>query len=203
MITEARPTIERLMRPPREGQIELVDVPEMPYLMYEGRGAPGSGGFQDAIQALFSVAFGAKFLLKKRGISTSRMGPLEALWETVDWGRTTNAGNDIRWTAMIAQPPEVDDAVVAEVARDAAERKGIVAALSVVLKRWEEGRCAQLLHVGAYSAEDENIARLHSFITEQGLRSRGQHHEIYLSDPRRTAEAKLRTIIRQPVEAEG
>jgi hypothetical protein len=200
MITETASPIEKLMRAPRRGEIELVDVPAIPYLMCDGCGRPDAGGFQEAIQALYSISYGAKFALKQRGISTSRMGPLETLWDTVDWETTGADSDQVRWTAMIAQPPEVDDALVAEVAADAAERKRIQVAPRVVLKTWEEGLAAQLLHVGAYAAERENIARLHAFIASQGLRSRGRHHEIYLSDPRRTAVANLRTIIRQPVE---
>jgi len=200
MITETASPIEQLMRPPTHGEIELIDVPSLPYLMYDGCGRPDAGGFQEAIQALYSVSYGVKFALKQRGVSTSRMGPLETLWDTVDWATTGADSDQVRWTALIAQPAEVGDAIVAEVARDAAERKSILAALRVVLTTWEEGPAAQLLHIGAYSAEREDIARLHDFIATQGLRCRGRHHEIYLSDPRRTAEERLRTIIRQPVE---
>jgi hypothetical protein len=218
MTSATRSATEQLSKPPHPGAIEFIDVPEEPYLMCDGSGAPGSEAFGHAIQALYSISYGAKFALKKRGVTTSRMGPLEALWDTVAWENARRQSRyaswdseqwerswkenpeSIHWTAMIMQPPEIDPDVVAEVARDAELRKGIAAASGVVLRRWAEGRCAQLLHVGPYSAEAANISRLHSFIEEHRLRPRGRHHEIYLSDPRRTTEANLRTIIRQPVE---
>jgi len=65
--------------------------------------------------------------------------------------------------------------------------------------RWKEGLCAQVLHVGPYAAEVPTIQRLHEFIKEKGYRPAGHHHEIYLSDPRRTSPKKLKTILRQPM----
>jgi hypothetical protein len=99
---------------------------------------------------------------------------------------------------MILQPPTVSADAFEEVRHKALEK-----APAVVLARLEtfnEGRCAQLLHVGPYSTEGANIERLSAYIESEGLRKRGKHHEIYLGDPRRTDPAKLKTVLRQPVE---
>ncbi|MNP65847.1 Bacterial transcription activator, effector binding domain [compost metagenome] len=87
-----------------------------------------------------------------------------------------------------------------EAKQQAAAKKALPALPLVRLERLEEGKCAQVLHVGPYADEEPTIQRLHAFIEEQGLRLRGKHHEIYLGDPRRAAPDKLQTIIRQPVE---
>jgi hypothetical protein len=106
------------------------------------------------------------------------------------------------WTAMIRQPPEVTPGSVAEAAREVAEKKQLPAAAELRLERFAEGRAAQVLHLGRYAEEGPTIERLHAFIAEQGYARRGKHHEIYLSDPRRTAPERLKTIIRQPVTAQ-
>ena len=185
---------------PAPGKVEIVDVPEQSYLVYDGAGSPQGPMFQTALQALFSLSWGAKFALKKRGVVTPTASPLEALWD-VDGTELTFADHpdDMRWTALIAQPPEVTEALIAEVARDAAERKGITAVADVHLRRWHEGLCAEILHVGPYDAEGPTIARLHETIATLGYEMHGRHHEIYIGDPRRCAPERLKTILRQPI----
>ena len=102
---------------------------------------------------------------------------------------------------MIAQPDDVTSEVVETVAAKAAKRRANAAVPRVRLERFEGGRCAQLLHAGPYGeAERPSIEALHRFIAESGLTERGRHHEIYLSDARRMAPGRLRTILRHPVE---
>jgi hypothetical protein len=103
------------------------------------------------------------------------------------------------WRALMVQPPPVDAAVVAE-ALERAHRRPPPALDRVRLERWEEGRSAQLLHVGPYASENPSIDLLHREIAELGLRPYGRHHEIYLDDPRRSRPERLRTILRQPVQ---
>jgi hypothetical protein len=103
---------------------------------------------------------------------------------------------------MIMQP----DVVTAEILEQAlakTAKKGLAAQGLVRLERFAEGRCAQVMHLGPYAAEAPTIQRLHAFIADQGLQLRGKHHEIYLSDPRRTTPEKMKTIIRQPVSTES
>lgn len=176
-----------------KGRVDFVDVPELGYLMIDGVGAPEGGQFGAAVQALFSVSYGAHFLLKRATGGAPKVMPLEALWSIPPEDR-----DSWQWRALIVQPYPIDEAVV-EMAIAQARRKQLTALNEVRYERWEEGRCAQTLHVGPYSAEAPTINSLHDAITSAGYGLRGWHHEIYLGDPRRCAPENLKTILRQPV----
>ena len=198
----------------RKGEVDFVDVPEFGFAAVTGSGAPEGPEFAGALQALYAVSFGAHFRLKKQAGEAPRVMPLEALWGVGDpgqqdivtavaLGRTTMADTDRdcwRWQAMIMQPEPIDAELIAAVLAEARRKKPAPGLSRVRYLRWAEGRCAQLLHVGPYAAEAPSIAALHEAITAAGCRPRGHHHEIYLGDPRRSAPAKLRTILRHPVE---
>ena len=181
---------------------ELVDVPELPFLMVDGEGDPNTApAYREAIEVLYSVSYTLKFALKRSpaGLDYAVM-PLEGLW----WSPTdpTFAGgrkSDWCWTAMILQPDVVTAEMVTGAIETAQRKRVLAAAPRLRLERFHEGRAAQVMHVGPYSAEAPTITKLHEFIAQQGLALAGKHHEIYLGDPRRAAPEKLRTIIRQPV----
>jgi hypothetical protein len=186
----------------------LVSVPATKYLVVDGAGEPGSSKeFQDAIQALFGLTYGAKFSLKREGDRRDYpVSPLEGLFWVPGWeGRpltdVTIPPEGMHWSLMIAQPSFVTARLIESVRTEAAKKKPNPALARVRLERFAEGRAAQVLHVGSYDAEGPTIAKLHAFIAEQGLVPRGKHHEIYLNDPRRVGPARTRTIIRQPVAA--
>lgn len=197
----------------RRGRVDFVDVPELTYLVMEGRGDPSSPEFREAVQALYAVSYGAHFIVKKERGEAPRVMPLEGLWWVDDprqediitaiaLGATTPADTDRaawRWRAMIAQPPPIDQAVVAQ-AKGQARAKAVPALDRLHFQRWREGLCAQTLHVGPYADESPTIVRLHEALTAAGYRPRGRHHEIYLGDPRRSAPDKLRTLLRHPIE---
>ena len=171
----------------------------MHFLMVDGTGNPNQpGAFQDAIQALYSLSYGAKFMLKKEGIEF-KVSPLEGLWGSAG-GLNPNHKTDWRWTAMVRQPPAVTAPVLEKVRAEALQKKGLPALARVRLEEFSEGLAAQIMHIGPYSAEAPTITRLHEFIEKQGCRRVGKHHEIYLGDPRRSAPERLKTLIRQPVE---
>jgi hypothetical protein len=179
----------------------LVDVPEIAFLMVDGRGDPNtSAEYRDALESLYAVAYAAKFGAKEAGNDFVVM-PLEGLWWADDMEAfTVDSGREAwRWTAMIALPESVDEALVAEAVAAAGSKKPLPALGLLRFERFREGRAAQVLHVGPYAAEKPTIERLHDFIASEGLERRGKHHEVYLGDPRRTAPERLRTIIRQPV----
>lgn len=193
--------IEVLLKPKTEPA--FVAVPEMSYIMVDGKGDPNKGGsgYTQAIETLYGLAYTMKFAIKKARGEEFKVGPLESLW----WAEGMENFLHLRkdewlWTAMIMLPdlvtPADFDSAVAELKR----KKDPPALPKARLERWEEGPGAQLLYIGPYKDEGPTITRLHSFIEEQGYRLRGRHHEIYLGDPRRTAPERLRTIIRQPVE---
>jgi hypothetical protein len=184
----------------------IVEVPELAFVMLDGRGDPNSAEeYQAALQALYGVAYTLKFTLKKADPSRDfKVPPLEGLWWTDGEPPSLDALQADReswnWTMMIAVPDEVTAAEVAAAEVVAARRRPLPAAGLVRLERFAEGQAAQVMHIGPYAEEAPTIARLHEFVAEQGYGLRGRHHEIYLGDPRRTAPERLKTILRHPVK---
>lgn len=190
---------------PSAKEFSTVDVPPMRYLAVDGHGDPNtSAAYRDAVEALFAVAYAVKFASRRSLGRDFVVAPLEGLWWADDQGafvaRDKAAWN---WTMLIAQPDWIDeDAVAAGVA--AARAKSATAsnpALDALrLEHLHEGLAAQILHVGSYDDEAPTLARLHDeWMPQHGLTFNGPHHEVYLSDARRTAPEKLRTVLRQPV----
>jgi len=180
----------------------LVDVPELDYLMIDGQGDPNaSAEYGAAVQALYAVAYTVRFALKRRDDPVDApVMPLEGLWWVPDMRTfTVEDKSGWQWTMLILQSGHTTADLVAEAKETAERKKGLPAVERVRLERFAEGRAAQVLHRGPYSAEGPTIERLHRFIADEGLALAGRHHEIYLGDPSRTAPEKLRTIIRQPV----
>jgi len=177
-----------------------VDVPRLRFLMIDGQGDPNtSPAYAEAVEALFSVSYATRFMLKRgSGIDYAVM-PLEGLWWADDHA-VFATGDRARWhwTMMILQPEVVEDAVLEAAMAQVRAKKALAALDRLRLEPFAEGRCAQMLHVGPFSEEGPTIERVHAFIAERG-RLAGKHHEIYLSDVRRAAPAKWRTIIRQPM----
>lgn len=176
-------------------------VPPLTYLMVDGAGDPRSApAYADAVGTLYAVGYGLRFMVKRAGGEPWTVMPLEGLWWAADMaGFSMDHREDWLWTMLIAQPPVVTAAMVAD-AVAAAERKGSApAAAGVRLEVLDEGDAVQVMHHGPYADEAPTIAALHASIADAGLVLRGKHHEVYLGDPRRTAPEKLRTILRQPV----
>jgi len=174
---------------------QVVDVPDLRYLMIDGHGDPNTPAYAAALAALYPVAYKLKFASKAELGRDYVVMPLEGLWWAADMAAFTTARDKSRWdwTLMIMVPDwvpvEMFAAVVEQLGSDA-----------IRLESLSEGRCVQALHVGSYDDEAHLLRRMHQeFIPERGLVMVGKHHEIYLSDPRRVAPSKLRTILRQPV----
>lgn len=187
---------------PSSKEVALVDVPPLNFLMIDGSGDPNTAQpFQDAMQALYGVAYTLKFMLKGAGTDYTVM-PLEGLWWAEDMRHfSVDAKGLWQWTVMIAQP----DLVTAEHVREAIEqtrRKKNPAGLDRVrFETYHEGLSAQILHLGSYADEGPTMQRLHGWILANGYdyHDAGKHHEIYLSAPGRTAPENMRTVLRQPV----
>ena len=185
---------------PSASRPEIVEVPRFNFIMVDGRGDPNAGDFADAIGALYNLSYTLKFKIKKEKAIDYPVMALEGLW----WG--DSAGFDPKdrdswnWTAMIMQPDPVTPALYRRVVDEARKKKDLKSLELARLEAFHEGLSAQIMHVGPYSGEGPNIAKLHEYIKDSGGRLRGKHHEIYLGDPRRAAPSKLRTIIRQPFE---
>jgi hypothetical protein len=186
---------------PKAGVLGEVDVPPLRYLMVDGEGDPNSVAFQQAVEALYSLSYTLKFSLKKspQAVDYGVM-PLEGLWWADDPRIFHQADKSAwKWTAMILQPEFVSQAQV-DTAIDQVRRKKNPAALDRVrFETLEEGLTVQILYTGPFSEEGPTIQRMHDLIHARGRELHGKHHEIYLSDPRRTAPEKLKTILRQPM----
>jgi len=195
--------LKHVYRPSAKAVVE-VDVPALQYLMIDGTGDPNtSPAYTQAVEALFSVSYTAKFMVKKgpQAIDYAVM-PLEGLWWAEDMAAfsTTDKSNWL-WTLMILQPPVVDVALIHQAIDELKRKKKAGPAVDALrLATFTEGRCAQTLHIGPFTEEGPTIARVHAFIHAQGAALAGKHHEIYLSDIRRSAPAKWKTIIRQPMQ---
>ena len=179
----------------------VVEVPELAFVAIDGHGDPNtSEDYREAVSALFSVSYAARFALKRAGVIDFGVMPLEGLWWATDMSAFSIADKSAwDWTMLIMQPDEVTADVFAA-AKDKAAAKVPRAALGRLrLERLAEGLAAQVLHVGPYSAEGPTVVSLHAFVAEQGRELAGKHHEVYLGDPRRSAPEKLKTIIRQPM----
>lgn len=188
---------------PRSGTPELVRAPALKYLMVDGTGDPNTaGGFQAGIGALYGIAYTLKFTLRKEKGVDFRVMPLSGLYHSDNPSAFLKGPKrNWRWTIMIPVPSVVTAAAVKKAKAEVRSKRGDSPSLEAVrLETLREGRCVQLLHVGPYEAEPPNIEKIHRFIEEKGLSFSGSHHEIYLSDPRRSKPEKMKTIIRQPVK---
>ena len=186
---------------PSAREVVAVDVPEFRYLMIDGAGDPNTTpAFTHAVEALFSVSYTAKFMLKKgpQAIDYAVM-PLEGLWWAEDHSVfIADDRSQWKWTAMIMQPSFVDPALIDTAMAEVKRKKGLPAIDALRLESFTEGPCAQIMHIGPFSEEGPTIERVHAFIQARGQLS-GKHHEIYLSDIRRADPAKWKTVIRQPM----
>ncbi|HUU06691.1 MAG TPA: GyrI-like domain-containing protein [Patescibacteria group bacterium] len=185
---------------PSAKEVVLVEVPAMNFLMVDGEGDPNtSRSYQESVEALFSVAYTIKFKVKKTLAIDYGVLPLEGLWWADDMAKFSVADKaGWKWTMMIMQPEFVNAAMVRETIAEVKKKKDLPALAFLRCAPFNEGKCAQILHIGPFSAEGPTIARVHAFIASVGKLS-GKHHEIYLSDIRKADPAKWKTVIRQPL----
>lgn len=198
--------LHRALYTPSHRHPAIVDVPERSFLTVEGRGAPESEAYDDAVGGLFGAAYTLKFAVRNRDAARDfKVAPLEGQWWT-DEARPSfaalQAGRDSwNWRLLIAVPDDITDDEAAAGLEAAARKRRPAAAVTVRFERIEEGLAAQIMHIGPYADEWPTIERLHTWVTEQGYELHGRHHEVYLGDPRRTAPERLKTVIRHPVRA--
>lgn len=183
-------------------EVVQVDVPTMNYLMVDGEGDPNtSQAYSDAVEVLFMISYTVKFVIKK-GASAIDYGvmPLESLWWADDMSQFSGTDkSNWKWTAMIMQPSFVTPEIIERAIADVKEKKNPKAISKVRLESLSEGKCAQVMHIGPFSEEGPTIEKVHRFIDSRSRRT-GKHHEIYLSDIRKAAPSKWKTIVRQPMQ---
>lgn len=189
----------------------IVNVPEMLFIAVDGCGDPNTApAYQEAVEILFGLAYTIKMSPKSgqapAGFFDYVVPPLEGLW----WGGDVNADSwvvtnkqNLAWTMLLRQPSFVTAEVFAWAQETLAKKKPALDSGKAKLISFTEGLCVQILHIGPYDTEPESVQRMHAFAAEQGYRvdfsDQRKHHEIYLSDPRKTAPEKLKTVLRHPV----
>jgi hypothetical protein len=188
---------------PSSREFVVVDVAPMNFLMIDGHGDPNTAQeYQDAVEALYAVAYKLKFTSKKELGKDYVVPPLEGLWWAEDMEAFTAARDKSAWdwTMMIMQPEWITQEMVEEAVKQVEKKKGLPALSKLRLETYYEGLAVQILHIGSYDDEGPTIAKMHhKFMPENGYEPAGKHHEIYLSDPRKVAPEKLKTVLRQPV----
>ncbi len=186
---------------PSAKKVAEVDIPKMNFLMVDGNGAPETTEYKEAIEVLYSVSYTLKFMIKKGEIGIDYgVLPLEGLWWADDMSDFINDNKSKWiWTMMIMQPELVTKDLVQAAIHQVKDKKNLSAIDKVRFEPFQEGKCAQTLHVGPFSEEGPTVERVHSFIAECGSELIGKHHEIYLTDIRRAAPKNWKTVIRQPM----
>ena len=186
---------------PTAKEVTMIEVPKMNFIMIDGQGAPESEQFQQAMQALYPIAYTIKFDKKKAGGPDFTVMVLEALW----WAENmkvfmpeTADRNKWQWTVIMLLPDFITRKDFENAVAAAQKKKDNPALSKVRFESFTEGKSAQIMHIGPYSAEGPNIQKLHHKIVEIGGKLSGKHHEIYLSDPRRVTPDKMKTVVRQP-----
>ena len=189
----------------------IVDVPEMLFIAVDGEGDPNtSPEYQRAVQTLYGLSYAIKMSPRNgytiEGFFDYVVPPLEGLW----WGgdidletMTITDKSKFSWRMMIRQPEFVTEEVFAWAKETLAKKKPELDPSIAKLWRFTEGLCVQVLHIGPYDEEPETVRRMDAWAEGQGYKidisSTRHHHEIYLSDPRRTAPEKLKTVLRHPI----
>jgi hypothetical protein len=201
---DLKKTLKHLYAPSAK-DVGVVSVPPMNYLMVDGEGNPNTApSYPQAVAALYSLSYALRALSKAANQVFTVM-PLEGLWAFKGTQKEpfdiTEADKDrFIWTMMILQPPHITSAMFSE-ALETVHKKDTNELLNAVrFESYDEGEAVQIMHLGPYSAEAPTVAKLHNTVAENGWQLRGKHHEIYLSDPRKVAPEKMKTIIRQPFD---
>jgi len=179
-----------------------IDVPPLDYIGVDGAGDPNRAiEYTQAVEALYAVAYKAKFLSKNELGRDYVVPPLEGLWWAEDMDSFARRDKSAWfWTMLILLPEWVTDTMLAEACSRAAKAKDLPALPGLRKRSLHEGLSVQIMHIGSYDDEGPVLEHLHTvYMPEHGLTFNGKHHEIYLSDPRRTVPEKLKTILRQPV----
>jgi len=178
---------------------EVVEFNEAQFLTIEGKGAPGSEEFTAKVEALYPIAYGVKKLCKKQG-NDFGVPKLEGLW----WVESDKPAlevprEDWHWKLLIRMPKFVTSEILQKAKAELVKKKSTELVKEIGFEKINEGKCVQIMHIGPYSTEPDSLSKMRKLMEKENLVENGLHHEIYLSDPRRVPEEKMKTILRQPV----
>jgi hypothetical protein len=179
---------------------EIVEFQGANYLSIEGKGEPAGKVFVSKVEALYPLAYGIKKICKEQG-NDFGVPKLEGLWWVEgDTSALEVPRDEWYWKLLIRMPDFVEKKIMASVQPELTKKKNNALIQEIAFEAITEGKCVQIMHVGPYSTEPETINLLMEFIDKNGLSVNGLHHEIYLSDPRKTEPEKMKTLIRYPVK---
>lgn len=193
---------------PSAKKVEIVEVPRFQFAMIDGQIEAGEGpstsaSFQEALQALYGISYTLKFTakLRKENPIDYPVMALEGLWWVKSGEFSFERKEDWLYTLMMLQPDFISAEMYAEALEQLRKKRGDNPSLAKMrLESFEEGLSMQIMHIGPYADEPATIEKMDAFARENGYRPRGKHHEIYLSDPRRAEPARLKTVLRHPIE---
>lgn len=185
---------------------QLVEVPQQKFLMVRGQGNPNGAEFKQRIEPLYALSYAIRMMPKQGhtpdGYFEYTVYPLEGVWDLTEKGRQLDHldKDELVYTLMIRQPEFVTQAVFERAFETTQHKKPHPLLNDVTFETVEEGLCVQMLHVGNYDAEPETFAIMEEFTKESQLqRDSMLHREIYLSDARRVAPERLKTVLRYRV----
>ena len=184
---------------------EIIKIPGYKFLTIEGEGNPNSDFFSEYIGVLYALSYAIKMNLKKgtdlKGYYDYTVYPLEGVWDINEEAKKTYDGkidkNDLVFKLMIRQPDFVDDEFVKKMIDQTREKKPHVLLDKVKFEKITDGKCIQMMHLGSYDEEPESFKLMEAFAEKEDLyRISKVHREIYLSDFRKVAPEKLKTVLR-------
>jgi hypothetical protein len=183
---------------------EIVEVPDMPFFMINGSGDPNGEDFAKAAEALYSLSYAVRMSYRSDDVPAGyyeyTVFPLEGVWDLLDYSKPATDKSNLKYTIMIRQPEFVTPSLFERFLEQTRKKKPSPFLDQVRFERAEEGLCCQMLHLGSFDEEPASFARMEQFCAEHGyIRASLTHREIYLSDPRKTEPAKLKTVLRFPV----
>ncbi len=178
----------------------VVEFGKVPYLSIEGKGEPAGEAFTKAVEALYPFAYGVKNICKKQGQDFA-VPKLEGLW----WVKSNKPAlkaprSEWYWELLIRMPDFATSEIIKNAKEEVFKKKDLDLIKEIKFKTINENKCVQIMHVGPYATEPETIQKIKNFIKQNGYTENGLHHEIYLSDPRKTVPEKMKTILRQPIK---
>jgi len=184
----------------------VIDVPRMTFITVDGKGDPNtSAEYTAAVELLYGLSYTIK--MGSKSILEYVVPPLEGLWSVDDdfrgGGAEINDKSKFIWTMMIRQPDFVTEDILEVAKISLAKKKPNLDISKAKLETITEGLCVQVMHIGSYDDEPATVAALDGFAIENGyildINDIRRHHEIYISDPRKVAPEKLKTVIRHPI----
>ncbi len=180
---------------------QIILVPSIPYITIEGEGNPNGASFQAAVETLYSISYAIKMSYKSNDVPRDyyeyKVFPLEGIWDLIDYAKGSEDKDNLKYKIMIRQPDFLNHELFEIFRRKVDTKKPNPNLNRTGFEYIDEGLCCQMLHLGSFSTEVDSFKVMEQFCDANNyIRRYKTHREIYLSDPRKTIESKLKTILR-------